>query len=555
VVSTARRNIEAFSRKALRRDWSMRNRQAGVVGEKFDPFQRVGIYVPGGTAPLVSTALMTITLAKTAGCPEIAVSTPCGPDGAINPALLFAIRAAGATEVYRLGGAQAIAALALGTPSIPRVQKIFGPGNAYVVAAKRLLFGHVAIDLLPGPSEVMVLADETARPDWVAADLIAQAEHGSGHERVWLVTTSLALLRAVQREIKRQVPARERRALIEKALANHGWLIHVRSLEDAAELANELAPEHCEIMTRHPAELAGKIVAAGAIFLGGWTPTVLGDYLAGPSHTLPTGGAAPVSPGSPWTNFKGAPASCSMIAPRCANPWMWSEGLRHSRDSKPMPTRRPSACPGKPRNVDPNGNGPNNVHRQPAKHGPSGFTMPASKSTTRKTAVVQPRPGLVRPLVRRLKAYVPGEQPRIPGLIKLNTNENPYPPAPAVLAAIRKAVDDRLRLYPNPTAQALREKLARFHRCARTRSSSGTAAMNCSHWRPARLLSPPPGRKARPPGQRNPPSNSSLRATRSTRSWRTSMARPRIRSRYPWIFHCRPLPNCAAVAGGISRPP
>jgi histidinol dehydrogenase len=290
VVSTARRNIEAFSRKALRRDWSMRNWQAGVVGEKFDPFQRVGIYVPGGTAPLVSTALMTITLAKAAGCPEIAVSTPCGPDGAINPALLFAVRAAGATEVYRLGGAQAIAALALGTPSIPRVQKIFGPGNAYVVAAKRLLFGHVAIDLLPGPSEVMVLADDTARADWVAADLIAQAEHGSGHERVWLVTTSITLLRAVQREIKRQVPARERRALIEKALANHGWLIHVRSLEDAAELANELAPEHCEIMTRHPAELADQIVAAGAIFLGGWTPTVLGDYLAGPSHTLPTGG-------------------------------------------------------------------------------------------------------------------------------------------------------------------------------------------------------------------------------------------------------------------------
>ena len=290
VISTARRNVEAFSRKALRRDWSMRNAQTGAVGEKFDPFQRVGIYVPGGTAPLVSTALMTVTLAKVAGCPEIAVSTPCGPDGAINPALLFAIHAAGATEVYRLGGAQAIAALAFGTPTIPRVQKIFGPGNAYVVAAKRLLFGHVAIDLLPGPSEVLVLADDSARPDWIAADLIAQAEHGSGHERVWLVTTSAPILRAVQRAIKRQIPARARRDLITNALANHGWLIQVRSLDDAAELANEIAPEHCEIMTRHPAELADLIVTAGAIFLGAWTPTVLGDYVAGPSHTLPTGG-------------------------------------------------------------------------------------------------------------------------------------------------------------------------------------------------------------------------------------------------------------------------
>jgi histidinol dehydrogenase len=291
-VSAARRNVERFSRKALRRDWSTRNAQAGIVGEKFDPFQRVGIYIPGGTAPLVSTALMTITLAKVAGCPEIVVSTPCGPDGAISPALLFAIRTAGATEVYRLGGAQAIAALTYGTSTVPRVQKIFGPGNAYVVAAKRLLFGHVAIDLLPGPSEVLVVADDTARPDWIAADLLAQAEHGSGHERVWLLTPSYPLLRAVQREIKRQLPERARHELIAAALSNHGWLIQVPSLDDAAGLANAIAPEHCEIMTRHPAKLAGKIVSAGAIFLGACSPTVLGDYLAGPSHTLPTGGGA-----------------------------------------------------------------------------------------------------------------------------------------------------------------------------------------------------------------------------------------------------------------------
>jgi histidinol dehydrogenase len=240
-VRIARRNIERFSRRALRRNWSTRNAQGAAVGEKYDPFQRVGIYVPGGTAPLVSTALMTVTLAVVAGCPEIVVCTPCRPDGSINPALLYAIRVAGATEVYRLGGAQAIAAMGFGSPSIRPVQKIFGPGNAYVVAAKRLLFGRVSIDLLPGPSEVLVLADDSARPEWVAADLLAQAEHGSGHERVWLVTTSAKLLRSVPREIERQLPQLSRRDMISAALANHGWLIHVRDLDQALALVNQIA--------------------------------------------------------------------------------------------------------------------------------------------------------------------------------------------------------------------------------------------------------------------------------------------------------------------------
>jgi histidinol dehydrogenase len=193
-VETAGKNIAAFSRKALRKNWSARNAQGAKVGEKFDAFQRVGIYIPGGTAPLVSTALMTVILARVAGCSEIVVCTPCNAAGEINAALLFAARAAGATEIYRAGGAQAIAAMAFGTETIRRVQKIFGPGNAYVVAAKRLLFGHVAIDLLPGPSEVLVLADDSANAAFAAADLLAQAEHGSGHERVWLVTTSGKLL-------------------------------------------------------------------------------------------------------------------------------------------------------------------------------------------------------------------------------------------------------------------------------------------------------------------------------------------------------------------------
>src|SRR6266536_2690155 len=189
-VETTRKNVEFFSRKSLRKNWSARNAQGAKVGEKFDPYRRVGIYIPGGTAPLVSTALMTVTLAKVAGCPEIVVCTPCDRGGAVNPGLLYAARTAGATEIYRVGGAQAIAAMAYGTATIQRVQKVFGPGNAYVVTAKRLLVGHVAIDLLPGPSEVLMLADDTANPKFAAADLLAQAEHGSGHERIWLITTS-----------------------------------------------------------------------------------------------------------------------------------------------------------------------------------------------------------------------------------------------------------------------------------------------------------------------------------------------------------------------------
>jgi histidinol dehydrogenase len=290
-VQAAHRNIERFSKKSLRKRWSASNSQGGRVGEKFDPFQRVGIYVPGGTAPLVSTALMTVTLAKVAGCPEIVVCTPPDKNGQVNQALLFALNTAGATEIYKAGGSQAIAALAFGTETIRPVKKIFGPGNAYVVAAKRLLVGRVAIDLLPGPSEVLVLGDDSANPKFAAADLLAQAEHGSGHERVWLVTNSAKFLKAVEKEVTRQLPTLKRAEFIKKALANNGWLIHVKSLEDGIALANELAPEHCEVMTKQPAIVADKILTAGAIFLGSMSPTVLGDYLAGPSHTLPTGGA------------------------------------------------------------------------------------------------------------------------------------------------------------------------------------------------------------------------------------------------------------------------
>ena len=290
-VAAAEKNIATFARKSLRKNWQTKNSHGAVVGEKFDPFTRVGVYIPGGTSPLVSTALMTVTLAKVAGCPEIVVTTPCGKDGTINPALLFAARAAGATEIYRIGGAQAIAAMSYGTATIRRVQKVFGPGNDYVVAAKRLLVGHVAIDLLPGPSEMLVICDDTANPAFAAADLLAQAEHGHGESRVWLVTTSGKMLKAVEREIAKQQPKLARAESIQRALESHSYLIQVKTIADAVALTNQLAPEHCEVMTRDARKVSAGILTAGAIFLGGWSPTVLGDYVAGPSHTLPTGGA------------------------------------------------------------------------------------------------------------------------------------------------------------------------------------------------------------------------------------------------------------------------
>jgi histidinol dehydrogenase len=290
-VAESEWNIASFAKKSKRKEWSGKNSHGASVGEKFDPFSRVGVYIPGGTAPLVSTALMTITLAKVAGCKEIVVTTPCGRDGSINPAILFAARAAGATEIYRVGGAQAIAALAYGTKTIRRVQKIFGPGNAYVSMAKRLLVGRVAIDLLAGPSDVLILADETANPKFAAADMLAQAEHGSGHERVWLVTTSAKILKAVEKEIAKQLPKLPRREFIQRVLDRNTWLIQVATVADGVALANQLAPEHCEVVTRNACDVSRGIVTAGAIFLGNWSPTVLGDYVAGPSHVLPTDGA------------------------------------------------------------------------------------------------------------------------------------------------------------------------------------------------------------------------------------------------------------------------
>ena len=302
-IKEAHANVLAFAKSGLRKGWEGRNRQGAKVGERFDPFERAGIYVPGGTAPLVSSAIMTATLAQAAGVPQIVVATPAGKDGKINPALLFALHTAGATEIYRVGGAQAIAALAYGTKTIKPVLKIFGPGNAWVVEAKRQVFGQVAIDLLPGPSEILVIADRTANPAWIAADLLAQAEHGH-RSCVLFATDSVPLLEAVQAQVQAQLQTLARQQHLAEVVERDLVLVLVKSLADAVQLANDYAPEHLSIVARNQAALAKRVRSAGAIFLGGWSPVVAGDFLAGPSHELPTGGAGKSFPGLTVDQFQ-----------------------------------------------------------------------------------------------------------------------------------------------------------------------------------------------------------------------------------------------------------
>lgn len=289
-LKAAHANIVAFNRRGLPADWSGRNRHGARVGEKFDPIRRVGLYVPGGEVPLVSTVLMTATLAKIAGCPEIVVCTPSNRAGEVAPGLLAALQLVGVEEVYRLGGVQAIGAMAYGTATIPAVDKVFGPGNAYVCEAKRQVFGVVGVDSLPGPSEVMIIADATARVDYAAADLLAQAEHGSGREKIYLVSNSTRQLARIEHEVAHQLGALTRSEKTARVL-EHGFLaVKVRTFAQAVEVANYVAPEHLELLVA-PAEaayLTRAITTAGAIMVGNDTPTALGDFTAGPSHVLPT---------------------------------------------------------------------------------------------------------------------------------------------------------------------------------------------------------------------------------------------------------------------------
>lgn len=289
-VAASLRNITAFAKKGLRKDWSMTNAEGAKVGERFQPYDRVGIYVPGGKAPLVSTALMTAGFARAAGVPEIIAATPCGPDGNVNAELLYALKAAGVTEVLKIGGAQAIAALALGTKTVRPVDRIFGPGNRFVVEAKRQLFGAVSIDLLPGPSEILIIADKTGNPDFIAADLLAQAEHG-GDSVIGFVTDSKVLLGKVLTSIEQQLPALTRAKYIKEVLKRGTFFLHVKGMAEAIGISNAFAAEHVSFICAEEKKWLPQIRTAGAIYLGNDSPVAVGDFLAGPSHTLPTGGS------------------------------------------------------------------------------------------------------------------------------------------------------------------------------------------------------------------------------------------------------------------------
>ena len=290
-IQTACQKIEAFHRQRIPKSWVQFNEDDVVLGKRYTPVDRAGLYVPGGRAAYPSTVLMNAIPAKVAQVPRIIMVTPPGESGKINPAVLVAAQEAGIEEIYRVGGAQAIAALAYGTETIPKVDVITGPGNIYVTLAKKMVYGTVGIDSLAGPSEVLVIADETANPTHVAVDLLAQAEHDPMAAAI-LITTDRDLAQQVQKEVTRLLEDHPRKTLTEKAIANYGLAVVVDSLEIAAELSNLFAPEHLELEVADPWGLVQQIRHAGAIFLGHSTPEAVGDYLAGPNHTLPTSGAA-----------------------------------------------------------------------------------------------------------------------------------------------------------------------------------------------------------------------------------------------------------------------
>lgn len=296
--------IVRFGKAGMRKDWSMATPKGGVLGEKFTPLARVGAYVPGGAAPLASTALMSLSLAKIAGVPEIVACTPCDKKGKVDPFLLHALEVSGATEVYRIGGIQAIGAMAYGTAAIRKVQKIVGPGGPYVTAAKKLVYGEVDLDMVAGPSEIAVLADETAVPAHVAADLLSQLEHGTGHEKALLVTPYMGMATKVLAEMERQAASLSRREAIERAAAAGALFVVTDTLDTGMDIVNRFAPEHFEIMTKEPRRWLQKVKNAGAVFVGAWTPESAGDFAAGPSHVLPTGGTAAFFSGLTVDSFR-----------------------------------------------------------------------------------------------------------------------------------------------------------------------------------------------------------------------------------------------------------
>lgn len=291
VIRKSAARIGAFHEKQKINSWLEPSKNGEMLGQLVRPLERVGVYVPGGKAAYPSSVLMNIIPAKVAGVEDIVMVTPPGKEGKINPTTIVAADIAGVDRIYKVGGAQAVAALAFGTESVPKVDKIVGPGNIFVALAKRSVYGYVNIDSVAGPSEILVIADDSANSTYVAADLLSQAEHDEMASAI-LITTSPRLAQEVSEELERQTAVLERKEIIEKSLENYGAIILVNSYDEACALSNAVAPEHMEICTKEPFSLLPKIQNAGAIFLGHYTPEPLGDYMAGPNHVLPTGGTA-----------------------------------------------------------------------------------------------------------------------------------------------------------------------------------------------------------------------------------------------------------------------
>ena len=291
VIRKALVNIRTYHEKQRQNSWFTSTENGTMLGQKVTPLERVGVYVPGGKAVYPSSVLMNIVPAKVAGVPHIVMTTPPGKDGKVNPSTLVAAKEAGADEIYKVGGAQAIGALAYGTASIPKVDKIVGPGNIFVALAKKAVYGHVSIDSIAGPSEILVLADETANAHYVAADLLSQAEHDEMASAI-LITTSTELAQKVEEEIEGYLKVLSRKEIIEKSLENFGYILIAEDMEEAIEAANEIASEHMEIVTKNAFEVMMKVRNAGAIFIGEYSSEPLGDYFAGPNHVLPTNGTA-----------------------------------------------------------------------------------------------------------------------------------------------------------------------------------------------------------------------------------------------------------------------
>ena len=322
ILKEAAQNITDFHKRQVRSSFIISEKRGVVTGQKVIPIEKVGLYVPGGTAAYPSTVLMDSIPAKIAGCSEIVMVTPPGSDGRVNPVILAAAKIAGVDKIYKVGGAQAIAALAYGTQTIPKVDKIVGPGNAFVAEAKKQVFGKVSIDMIAGPSEILVVADSTADPMFVSADLLSQAEHDKLASAV-LVCTDEELASKVQKEIERQLPLLEREEIARASIDNNGKIIITDSIENAIEIANRIAPEHLELCMDNPFDYLDAVKNAGSIFMGKYCPEALGDYFAGPNHTLPTSGTARFS----------SPLSVDDFVKKTQYSYYTAEALKKVKDS------------------------------------------------------------------------------------------------------------------------------------------------------------------------------------------------------------------------------